>query len=153
MNTTKRLENAINKLYLAFHNDKLNPECSKQCAVGNICNNTDSWKYFSDTHGSLILNYVGRVHQNLGRKFYGYSPEELLNIEAAFLSGCGYTLPFNQKTKKPANPTSKETLFTGLCAVVEFLCKLDGISNVMDYSNLFEYKTNRSAIENKQPMF
>ena len=139
MKTTQRLDNAINKLYAAFHNNHLNPECSKQCAVGNICNNTDSWKYFTDTHGSLILNYVGQVNQSFGRKFHGYSPKELLHIEAVFLRGCGYTLPFNQNTKKPLDPTSKDTLFNGLCDVVDYLCKLDDVSNIMDYSKLFEF--------------
>lgn len=140
MNVSKRLERAVNKLYVAFHNNQLNPECCKHCAVGNICNNTDSWKHLTDIHGSLILNYVGRVHESLGRKLYGYSPMEILQIEATFLWGCGYTLPLNQDSKKPSDPTSKETLFNGLCAVVEYLCKLDGVSNVMDYSKLFEYE-------------
>lgn len=150
MKTTQRLENAINKLYTAFHNNQLNPECCKQCAVGNICNNTDSWKNLTDTHGSLVLNYVGMVNERLGRKFYGYTPKELLKIEAVFLKGCGYSLPFNQQTEKPSNPTSKEILFNGLCAVVEYLCELDKVSNIMDYSKLFEYKINKSTIKNKQ---
>jgi len=140
MKISERLENAVNKLYVAFHNNLLNPECCKHCAVGNICGNTDSWKHLTDTHGSVVLNYVGRVHEGLGRNFYGYSPMELLQIEATFLRGCGYTLPLNQYTKKPSNPTSKETLFKGLCAVVEYLCRLDGVNNVMDYSKLFEYE-------------
>lgn len=139
MKISKRLEDAINKLYVAFHNDQLNPECCNHCAVGNICDNTDSWKHLTDTHGSLTLNYVGRVHEGLGRKFQGFSPMELLEIETAFLRGCGYTLPLNQRSKKPVDPTSKETLFNGLCAVVEYLCKLEGVNNVMDYSKLFEY--------------
>lgn len=138
MKISKRLENAINKLYVAFHNNQLNPECCKHCAVGNICANTDSWKHLTDMHGSVELSYVGRVHEGLGRKFQGYSPMELLQIEATFLKGCGYTLPLNQDTKKPSDPTSKETLFNGLCAVVEYLCKLEGVKNVMDYSKLFE---------------
>ena len=138
MKTTLRFENAINKLYLAFHNGYLNPECCKQCAVGNILDNKDSWKHLSDDHGNLNLNYTGRIHQNLGRRFNGYSPLELIQIESTFLKGCGYELPFHHKNKRPNNPTDKEVLFNGLCAVVEFLCKLDAIENVMDYRNLFE---------------
>ena len=42
MKTSKRLEHAITKLYLTFHNGTLNPEYSKSCAVGNICDNTDT---------------------------------------------------------------------------------------------------------------
>ncbi|RFN58448.1 Na(+)-translocating NADH-quinone reductase subunit F [Marixanthomonas ophiurae] len=138
MNTSQRLENALSKLYNAFHNNTLNPECCLQCAVGNICNNTDSWKHFSDLHGSLQLNYVGLVHQRLGRLVNGFTPQQLLEIEATFLKGCGFSIPLNRKGTKPKNPTSKETLFKGLCAVVEYLCALDNIENVMDYKKIFE---------------
>jgi hypothetical protein len=83
---------------------------------------------------------VGLVNQNFGRRFNGYSPLELLQIEAEFLKGCGYTLPINHKNNKPKNPTDKDVLFNGLTAVVELLCKLDGVLNVMDYSKLFEFE-------------
>ncbi|TVZ57754.1 hypothetical protein NA63_0241 [Flavobacteriaceae bacterium MAR_2010_105] len=140
METTKRLDNALRKLYKAFHDGSLHPECCKQCAVGNILDNTDAWKHLSDSHGSVILNYVGLVNQNFGRRFNGYTPLELLKIEAEFLKGCGYTLPLNQNGKNPQTPTAKETLFYGLCKTVEFLCKLDGIDNVMEYSKLLDLK-------------
>jgi hypothetical protein len=142
MKTSIRLEQAIKKLYVAFHNNQLNPECCKQCAVGNILDNTDSWKHLSDHHGSLKLNYVGSVHQNLGRKFNGYTPLELLQIEATFLKACLYELPFHHKNKKPKNPTDKDLLFNGLDAVVSLLCELDHIPNIMDYSKLFEFDEN-----------
>ena len=125
MHASARFENAINKLYKAFHNNTLNPEDCKQCAVGNILDNTDSWKHLSDIHGSLRLNYIGLVHQNFGRKFNGYSPIQLLNIESEFLKGCGYVGPLNGKCKKPKNPLDKDTLFNGLYFVVSYLCKID----------------------------
>lgn len=133
-----RLQGALNNLYNAFHNGTLNPECCKQCAVGNILDQTDSWKHLSDDHGSLQLNYLGLVHQNLGRKFKGYSPYELLQIEATFLKACGYQLPLHHSHKKPKNPTDKSILFDGLCAVIELLCRLDHVPNVMEYKKLFE---------------
>lgn len=137
MGTSPRFEAAIRKLYLAFHGNTLNPECCKQCAVGNILDNTDSWKYLSDSHGNLSLNYVGKVHQALGRKFNGYSPLELLQIEATFLKACGFHIPLNHVNKKPKNPTNKDLLFNGLSEVIILLCKLDSITNVMDYQKLF----------------
>jgi len=137
MKTSLRLENAIKKLYQAFHEDELHPECCKQCAVGNILDRTDSWKHFSDVHGASSLNYVGLVNQNFGKRFNGYSPLELLKIEAIFLEACGYQIPLYHKNKKPENPTDKDVLFKGLSAVIAFLCSLDGIENVMDYSRLF----------------
>ncbi|WP_299666319.1 Na(+)-translocating NADH-quinone reductase subunit F [uncultured Polaribacter sp.] len=146
MNTPKRLENALIKLYNAFHNNKLNPEDCTACAVGNILDNHDSWKHLSDQHGSLQLNYVGTVHQNLGRRFNGYSPLEILQIEKIFLEACGFKTPLCHYNSKPRNSKNKEVLFTGLCDVVSFLCELEGIANVMDYSKLFEH-------ENGQPVY
>ncbi len=146
MKTTQRLDNALKKLYKAFHEDTLHPECCKQCAVGNILDNTDGWKYLTDLHGSVVLNYVGMVNQNFGRKLNGYTPMELLQIEAEFLKGCGYSLPLDPNRKKPKNPTDQETLFNGLCKTVEFLCKLDGVENVLDYSKLFEFKNRNQPI-------
>jgi len=140
METTQRFERAIKKLYTAFHSNTLNPECCRQCAVGNILDNNDSWKHLSDYHGSDKLNYVGMVHQNLGRTFNGYTPLELLNIEITFLKACGYELPLLHNNKKPENPTHKHILFEGLCAVITFLCHLDDIPNVMDYAKLFEFE-------------
>ncbi len=147
MTSTKRLEAAIKRLYIAFHDNTLNPECCKQCAVGNILNKSESWKYLSDSHGSLNLNYVGKVHQTLGRKFNGYTPLEILKIERIFLLACGFTLPLNHKNKKPDHPTDKETLFKGLSAVIEYLCELDNVENVMSYKNIF---INRIELVQKQ---
>ncbi|AZJ34760.1 Na(+)-translocating NADH-quinone reductase subunit F [Tenacibaculum singaporense] len=141
MEIPKRLEQALIKLYNAFHNDELNPECCSACAVGNILDNRDSWKHLTNGHGSLQLSYVGRVHQNLGRKFNGYTPLELLLIERVFLEACGFTVPLCHYNPKPQNPTDKERLFNGLYAVVSQLCELEGIANVMDYARVFEYES------------
>ena len=140
MDTPVRLEKAITKLYTAFHNNTLHPECCKSCAVGNILDNTEAWKHLSDNHGSIVLNYVGKVHQGFGRKFNGYTPQELLEIEAVFLISCGYSLPLIYKGVKPSDPTDKDVLFQGLSEAIAYLCKLDGVTNVMEYSKLFEYK-------------
>jgi len=136
----QRLEQALIKLYDAFHNNELNPECCSACAVGNILDNHDSWKCLSNNHGSVQLSYIGRIHQQLGRTFNGYSPLELLQIEKVFLEACGFKTPLCHYNQKPMNPRDKEVLFKGLSAVVAFLCELDGIANVMDYSKIFEYE-------------
>jgi hypothetical protein len=140
MKTSNRLEQAIKKLCIAFHTDKLHPECCMQCAVGNILDNKDSWKHLTDIHGSVKLNYVGMVHQNLGRKFNGYSPLEILQIESEFLKGCGYTGALYGSYAKPKDPTDKDILFNGLSSVINFLCILDSIPNVIDYTKLFELR-------------
>ncbi|WP_338357546.1 Na(+)-translocating NADH-quinone reductase subunit F [Yeosuana marina] len=147
MRNSSRIDAALKKLYVAFHENQLHPECCNQCAVGNILDNTDSWKHLSDHHGSVELNYIGNVHQSIGRKFNGYSPLELLKIEATFLKACGYTLPLHHKNKKPENPTDKEVLFYGLCAVVKFLCELDNIPDALeDYTKLFEYEEQKKEL-------
>lgn len=143
MKTSPRLENALLKLYQAFHNNALNPECCKRCAVGNITDNKDFWKHFSDRHGSTELNYTGRVHELLSRRYSGYLPSELLQIEVAFLKGCGYGLPLKHNGKKPFDPTSKVTLFQGLCEAVDYLCRLEGIQNVMEYTAIFKHESPR----------
>ncbi|MFL3661861.1 MAG: Na(+)-translocating NADH-quinone reductase subunit F [Polaribacter sp.] len=140
MHTPKRLEAALIKLYHAFHANTLNPEDCTACAIGNILDNYDSWKHLSDAHGSLELSYVGTVHQRLGRRFNGYSPLEILEVEKEFLEACGFETPLCHYNQKPQNPRDKERLFNGLCAVVALLCKLENLPNVMDYSKLFEYE-------------
>lgn len=144
MKTTARFDNAIKKLYKAFHDNTLNPEDCKQCAVGNILDNTDSWKHLSDHHGSIQLNYIGLVNQKFGKRFNGYSPLEILQIEATFLKACGYELPLHHKNTKPNNPRDTERLFNGLYEVVKYLCKLDNINNVMDFYKLFNYNVAQS---------
>ena len=139
MKLPPRLEKAITKLYTAFHHGTLNPEDCHHCAVGNICDNLDTWKHLTEQHGSTRLSYLGRLNEGFGRRVNGYSPSELLTIEALFLRGCGYRLPFRRSEKK-VDPRDKEAQFNGLCAVVEYLCALDGVDNVMDVSRLFEYE-------------
>jgi len=134
---TKRLEEAIKKLYLAYTNNTLDPECACHCAAGNICNNNENWKYFTDFHGSAQLNYIGRIHQSFGRNFNGYLPLELLRVEAAFLKGCGYELPYHYKNRKPKNSKDRDIQFNGLYAAISYLCDLDGIENVMDIMKYF----------------
>ncbi|WP_455169330.1 Na(+)-translocating NADH-quinone reductase subunit F [Aegicerativicinus sediminis] len=142
----KRLGQALQKLYSAYNSGSLNPECCKQCAVGNIMDQTESWKYLTDQHGSLKLSYVGSINEAFGKKFNGYSPSELLQIEAEFLKGCGYQLPLHHGNKKPKINGDKDILFEGLSATVSFLCALDNIQNVMSIQKLVR-KEHNSILE------
>lgn len=138
MKSSPRFDNAIQKLYTAFHNNSLDPECCKACAVGNILDNTDSWKHLTEAHGSTRLSYVGQVNEAFNKRFKGYKPSELLQIEAAFLRGCNYQLPLKRNSFRPEDRKSKETLFEGLCEAITVLCKLENIENIMDYQNLLK---------------
>ncbi len=144
METTERFNQAVSKLYNAFHNNTLNPGACRTCAVGNILNNQDFWQHFSHQHGSVELSYVGVVHQKLGRTFGGYTPQELLLIEKVFLEACGFQLPITAKSQFPAN-FGQDHLFKGLEAVVALLCTYDNLLNVMDCSSLFKYQPTKIA--------
>lgn len=137
----KRLEHALSKLYAAYHNGLLDPEDCLHCAVGNICDNQDFWKNFTNLHGSEQLNYVGLVNEKFGRRFYGYTPLELLQIEAVFLKGCGYSITSQKRLKKPAAQITSEMMFEGLYDTVIFLCALDGVENVMDLYQKLDFET------------
>lgn len=132
-----RLENAITKLYTAFHSGKLTSEDCEMCAVGNMCNNDATWwnKIQSarpNTGGSynsklnLPLDFEPQETESM--KQTGYSGTELARIESLFML--------------ETIVETKETQFKGLCAVVEYLCELDKIQNVMDYTKLFETENN-----------
>ena len=146
----KRLEIALDKLYNAFHTDQLDPENCCHCAVGNICDNIDAWKHFTDIHGSVKLNYLGRLNETLGKRINGYTPSQLLSIEAVFLKACGYTLTSRNRLLKPAPMINKEIMFTGLCATVDYLCKQDGVENVMEQYKRFDWTTDRKRSDVRQ---
>jgi len=138
MKITKRFDSAVVKLYTAFHNGELNAMDCKMCAVGNMCDNDDSWIYTFETNT-------------------GYSKSEIENIESIFM--CGSISDFTRKwSGKPnikgcftgygwdaeyVNKNNEDLLFIALCAVVEYLCELDNIPNVMDYTKLFETENNQ----------
>lgn len=132
MKLPERLNKALIKLYTAFNDNQLHPEDACKCAVGNLLNQKDYWKNLSDEHGSLQLNYVGKVQQAFGKKFEGYTPLELLQIEQAFLLGCGYSVPLHYKGKKPINPQNTSVLFSGLESAIKKLCDIEGLPNLME---------------------
>lgn len=145
MNLPYRLESALTKLYLAFHEGRLDPENCCHCAVGNICDNFDAWKHFTDRHGSVKLNYLGKLNESYGKRINGYSPKELLTIEAIFLKGCGYTLSPDKKLLKPSPKIDQETMFSGLTTVIKYLCELDGVNNVMELYRSFDFNVDQKS--------
>lgn len=126
MKTTERFEKAVTKLYTAFHDGLLNSFDCHSCAVGTICDGDNKWffKILSRKIGDPVFPSK-KVIDSM------YSTFELGRIERIFVD--------NVPSKYSKN---KEYQFKGLCAVVEYLCELDGIPNVMDYSSLFEYNEN-----------
>ena len=122
----KRLSEAITKLYAAYDTGNLHPECSCTCAVGTILDGRKDWTHLQTSHGSLQLSRLGLLHQNLNRKFNGYTPHELMQIETVFLEGCGYELPLNYKFHRPSKNEINSKLFLALDRTIDFLYALDG---------------------------
>ena len=133
MKTTERFDNAVSKLYTAYHNNTLNAFDCKMCAVGNILNNDMWW--------GLGTHIGKRNFDNEYLKISGYSSEELNIVELMFMRGINNDED-NPKFRHLVDSPCKETQFKGLCAVVEYLCELDNIPNVMDYTKLFESENN-----------
>jgi hypothetical protein len=137
MKTTKRFEEAITKLYKAFHDGTLELYDCLNCAVGNICNNTGEWydilrssKKGYNMYNNPLTKYDICNMPNEILKF-GYSSFELATIENIFANNCN----------------CGNDNFKGLCAVVEYLAELDNIPNPMDYSKLFETENNTPKYE------
>lgn len=137
MKTTERFDNAVTKLYNAFHDGKLNAMHCSACAVGNICDNNYGWDYLPNFAATTYFkaNPESSIEEiEYGEKVIkktGYSVYELVEIERIFLTSCEYGIG------------NKEQHFKGLCAVVEYLCELDNIPNVIDYTKLFETENDK----------
>lgn len=138
MPAKSRFDHAIKSLYEGFYNGNLHPEDACRCAVGTICDGWSAWKHFSNDHGALKLNYVGKVHEGLGRRYFGFLPSELLRIEAAFLKGCGYELPLDHRRFRPEDPSDPEVQFKGLCAAIAVLCNLEGRADILPHTMAFD---------------
>jgi len=104
-----------------------------------MCDNSANWSmYFS------FGNIYGTYKENKTM----YSDLELATVELKFIFGSdaninSYHEGSFEKSIGDINlclSKDKERNFKGLCAVVEYLCELDNIPNIMDYTSLFETK-------------
>jgi len=121
---TPRLENAVTKLYNAFHANELNGMSCTQCAVGNMCGNSKHWSSIAPT--------------------IGYAMYELKIVESLFMFG---KKKLSEKSKWDVGEyQDKEIHFKGLCAVVKYLCELDNYPNIMEIQFLFEFDENKKAV-------
>ena len=179
MKTPIRFENAVRKLYDAYHEGKLHKGNCTACAVGNICNNQGDWKTVFVTgtdSGHQTINPQGYVPNYLtdsGLLFEpqrvidetGYTWEELARVESAFetntylaknFNGGGYRNYRSDKfidkldsLKPEFQEKLKDDQYDGLCAVIEVLCDIEGIENIMDFKNIFNRNEDHSELINK----
>ena len=140
----KRFTDAVTKLYTAFHNGKLNAFKCSACAVGNIIGH-GNWSgiHHQFNNGKLCLykqNIISSYDQyeNVTNNS-GYSLRELSEVEYVFLK--------EWEKENSTKGTDKEIQFKGLEAVVKYLCELDDIPNVMDYTSLFEFNENNEPVK------
>ena len=126
-----RYDTAVEKLYNAFNSGELNAMDCKRCAVGNLCDNNDEWVDVIPCGNSLKHieeNYRKRPMEGLSKypeyekglkviEKTGYSPYELMMVEALFLDKTGHK-----------SGETKEEQFNGLIAVIEYLASLDDIT-------------------------
>ena len=139
MKTTKRFENAVMKLYNAFHENTLNATQCSACAVGNILGH-GNWTCGSGFYYFVKNMDTPREFLLRGKNNSNYSEEELAMIEMKFIKAHGYE-GYTDDSK------NKDIQFKGLCAVVEYLAELDGIPNPMDYTKLFETENDKPIYE------
>ncbi len=143
MKATQRFENAVSKLYRAFHEGTLDAFDCSACAVGNICDNSSRWTIHTlmipqrKTKEDIKIKLLEKKGEYKVLRT-GYSNVELSIIEGVFLDVFLDELNFQLG--------SKQKQFLGLCAVIEYLCELDNIPNIMDYTKLFE-------VENDKPKY
>ena len=130
MKHSERFTKAVTKLYNAFHAGELEALDCGACAVGNICNNSTAWpnagKFYDNSFSYASPSQTRYAKQVIERS--GYSIEELIQVELLFIEAASLSVVVE----------SKESQFKGLCAVIEYLCELEGIPNIMDYTCLFE---------------
>lgn len=134
MKITERFDRAIKSLYEAFHFGELKKQNCKACAVGNMVGGRTEWHvaiYFMrqlgpniDYHIIQPGYFVPEIKKGLLQiEGTGYSYLQIMNIEELF--------------------ESSESEFDGLCKIIEYLCGIEGIPNIMDYIKLFETENNK----------
>ena len=147
-----RLENAITKLYTAFHDGTFNVWSCQACAVGNICG-SDDWKHIlsplNRPNNFRLSVFPNRKESDFNEITMtesmiksGYTAFELSKIEKVFIDN--HNLLASDDSECNIRKTCQ---YNGLCAVVEYLCELDNIPNVMDYTKLFETEGGRPKYE------
>jgi len=149
---TQRFKRAYNALVDAYFNDTLECADCSACAVGNIvaagiggtvtkvfeefyefdiyeCDKGND--YWSDIFCGGEYGSEWDNNELCERLFNdtGYPKEELMMVEQLFIQGVSR-----------CRGTKDERNYQGLCAVVEYLCKLDGIAEPETYKAKFAEK-------------
>lgn len=113
-----RFNESVEKLYKAYNEGVLNAFNCKACAVGNIVGHSN-WKGWISGSPSLRFSKVNWSCANDYPTDEKYTPEELKEIEAIFLTECtNYDI------------SVKESQYNGLIVVINYLAELDSIPTI-----------------------
>jgi len=135
MTHPKRFTDAVTKLYNAFHDGTLEYGDCQKCAVGNIVGHGE-W-YFNCPSDLFKGKEIKEDQFEISLNESGYSVKELATVEKKFI------MAFSENN----DSENRLTQFNGLCAVVEYLCELDNIPNIMDYTSLFETENDKPKVQ------
>ena len=138
MKTTKRFDDAVTKLYTAYHNNTLNAFNCQACAVGNIVGHGDWHGYRVKRNKDYVIQLPVLSTMPCYPNNASYNAEELRKIEYTFMSAWVGTEEIG---------LHKENQYKGLIAVVELLAEFDNIPNPFNLENLF---SNDKAIAKKE---
>lgn len=168
MKNSERFTNAISALIKGFFNETLVKGSCKACAVGNIIANSMSYTTKKLDNGIVWNNQNGLPvdvnwfsvfctnsagKQRISPHFFkgkakeeiestGYSWQILAECESAFerATVIGYSWYDTHSQDKILADQYK-----GLIAVVEVLCKHEGIEDVQEYRDMFSYDVSKEC--------
>lgn len=145
---TERFQRAFNALTTAYFEGTLAKGHCCKCAVGNLCNNTETWSYlFCSSQSGQTIYYDGQYLRN---PFVNSPDDRVLIIKRALseIAATGYTWQELAKVEEAFETNTKiwvskyeyhseqailEDQYNGLAAVFKVLCELDGIEDSMQY--------------------
>ena len=163
MKTPERFDRALKALVQAFFNDTLiNTDCHA-CAVGNIVaagkglkllkiDNPEYSCYYAETESGYdngawfdLSHFKNRDKSKLAIEniaVTGYSYEELLLIESAFMGNCELDTSIKMYSKEAVT----NCMYNGLMAVVDVLCEIEGLEST-EYKKAFEYTNDSKPVK------
>ncbi len=151
----ERFENAVTKLYEAYHNGNLQKANCSCCAVGNLLNGYIGWyEIFCD--GRIRIKKESLYKEEIEKiEITGYSWREMAMVEKLFELNTIYDhfkhgvgrVYLSDEYVNITPEQYKQDQFKGLEAVVIYLCKLDNLPNIMDYTSLFSTETKKELSE------
>ena len=130
MRTTKRFEQATEKLYTAFNNGTLNAFNCTACAVGNMLGTNEHWQLHAISVNNELISLP--IFDRTYPFHKDYNNTEIEEVETRFLTAWAEE---NKLDDRFAH--DKEIQFNGLMNVINYLAELDNIETIENQYNKF----------------